>query len=865
MDPRQPADPSFSIVIPTLNEVDNIYPLLTRIFDIRDLETVPFEVVFVDDNSTDGTREAVCQWQKGYPVRLICREAAEGLAGAVVEGARAARGDIVVVMDADLSHPPEALPALIGPLLDGSRDMVIGSRYTPGGTTPDWPPSRRIASWLATLPARILSDPCDPLAGFFAVRRKHLAGLDMTVSGFKIGLETLVAGRGEFRVAEIPITFYDRYTGKSKMNRRVILEYVFQVLGLCGVRPAATFATGLRAALVMGVVVDALFFALLQRRGLSLASAHIAGFVGACLVTTPIHCRWTFPGREWSAGRAGGIVVVSLLALALRGGLLGDALRLGLPQLPALVVSSLISLLFAATALAFFIFNGPRTADVTERLFCLGVIVYALVLRLAYLGLPALLEEEAYYWNYAQHPAMGYLDHPPMVAVLIRLGTALCGTSEFAVRLAAVACWMTTAWFTYALTRALAGRLAGFRAVMLLSALPAFFAVGLLMTPDAPLTACWSAVIYFLYQALLHERPRAWVGVGIALGLGMFSKYTVILLGPAIVLFVLLDSRSRRWLRSPWPYLAALIALGLFAPVIVWNAQHHWASFLFQSERRVTAATHFTTHVLLGQILLLLTPTGVLGLFAFLAHGRLFLQTRRFLFFLLLVVIPLTVFVFFSLTKEVQLNWTGPLWLGLVPFLAASMAVPDDAPAVITWCRRLWPATAISLLLLSGAFLHYYSLGLPGVPTLERPFLAGWDRLATEIDAIVAANTTPDGTRPVVVGMDKYRIASGLAFYRYKHALEAAQPDPRRAITETTGWHVFGWTDLMYAFWLPPAQLDGKNLLLVAFSMETADDKFFASYVDDIGPVQTLDVKMAGKDIDHCYIRLVQGYHHEGE
>ena len=868
--------PAVSIVIPTLNEAENIYPLLTRIFDVAEASQLSLEVVIVDDSSTDGTRDQVRGWVLTHPVTLVCRETKDGLASAVIEGARAARGAIVVVMDADLSHPPEILPDLIAPLAAGTHDMVIGSRYTRGGSTPDWPLGRKMASRLATVPARILTDPQDPLAGFFSVGKDNLANLDKSVSGFKIGLEVLVAGEGKLRVAEVPITFYDRYKGKSKMNKGIIFDYFRQVLNLIGVRPAASFTTGLSAALCVGGVLDFLVFFLLHARGVVPGSAHIGSFFAASFVVAIIHYRWTFSQKELKWGQVGGFLVISLLVLMLRGGLLGDLLRLGCPLYPAMLVTIPASI--AATALGLMCFvcngNGGRpSADVRGRLFCLGGILFSLTLRFLYLGLPALLEEEAYYWNYAHHLAMGYLDHPPMVAVLIRAGTLLSGTAEFGVRIMAMVCWLVTAAFSYALTRSLYGRLAAFRAVMLLSVLPVFFSVGLFMTPDAPLTACWSGALYFLYRAFLLERPRAWLGVGICLGLGMFSKYTIALLGPGIVLFMLIDSKGRKWLFKPEPYLAVIIALLLFSPVIVWNYGHHWASFVFQGERRVTGMTEFSTHILIGQILLLLTPTGVLGLLAFLMHGRslplsLWPETgpnrRAFLFFLLMLAAPLSVFFFFSLTKEVKLNWTGPLWLAVIPFIAATMTGEMAAPALmIRWCRRLWPATVVVMLFLSGLCLHYYSLGLPGLPTLDRPFLTGWKDVARTVDGMVVVIQKKSGQRPVVVGMDKYKIASGLAFYRYRDVVSGGDKTPDWVIRETSSGHLFGKNGLMYAYWFPPAALDGKDLLLVASSRDMIDERSLRGYVGDMDEIRELDITENGSIIDHCFIRLVHGYHHD--
>ena len=867
--------PAVSIVIPTLNEAENIYPLLTRIFEVAESSQLSLEVVIVDDSSTDGTRDQVRGWEITHPVTLVCRETKDGLASAVIEGARAARAPIVVVMDADLSHPPEILPDLIAPLVAGTHDMVIGSRYTKGGSTPDWPLGRKMASRLATVPARILTDPQDPLAGFFSVGRDNLANLDKSVSGFKIGLEVLVAGEGNLRVAEVPITFFDRYKGKSKMNKGIIFDYFRQVLNLIGVRPAPSFSTGLSAALCVGGALDFLVFFLLHARGVAPGSAHIGSFCAASIVVAIIHYRWTFPLEKLKWGHIGGFLVISLLGLMLRGGLLGDLLRLGCPLYPAMLVTIPASI--AATALGLMCFicagsGGRPSADVRGRVFCIGVILFSLILRLLYLGLPALLEEEAYYWNYAHHLAMGYLDHPPMVAVLIRAGTLLFGTAEFGVRIMAMACWLVTAGFSYALTKSLYGRASAFRAVMLLSVLPVFFSVSLFMTPDAPLTACWSGALYFLYRAFLLERPRAWIGVGICLGLGMFSKYTIALLGPGIVLFMLIDPKSRKWLLKPEPYIAVIIALLVFSPVIVWNYGHHWASFVFQGERRVTGMTEFSTHILIGQILLLLTPTGVLGLFAFLMHGRSLPLSRRpetgpnrraYLFFLLMLTAPLSVFFFFSLTKEVKLNWTGPLWLAVIPFIAATITGEMAVPALIRWCRRLWPGTVVVMLFLSGLCLHYYSLGLPGIPTLDRPFLTGWEDVASTVDGMVAVIRKKSGQRPIVVGMDKYKIASALAFYRYRDIVSGKDRTPDWVIGETSSGHLFGKNGLMYAYWFPPAVLDGKDLLLVASSRDMIDERFLRGYVGGMSEIRELAITKNGSIIDHCFIRLVHGYHHE--
>ena len=205
-----------SIVVPTLNEVENVEPLVRQI-----MEAAPscLEILMVDDGSSDGTRERVRSLQPKYPVRLLERDNPTlGLSGAVIAGDRAAAGEILVVMDADLSHPPAEIFGLVAPLLEGRADMVIGSRYVRGGTTPGWPVYRKIMSRLAAGVAYPLTGVHDSMCGFFAIKRVRLLQLAPAATGFKIAFEAIVRGGRGLRVLEVPIAFVDRARGKSKMS-----------------------------------------------------------------------------------------------------------------------------------------------------------------------------------------------------------------------------------------------------------------------------------------------------------------------------------------------------------------------------------------------------------------------------------------------------------------------------------------------------------------------------------------------------------------------------------------------------------------------------------------------------------------------
>ena len=205
-----------AIIIPTLQEVENVEPLITEI----EQTDLPFtEIVFVDDGSTDGTREQIRALAGKRRVRLVERDGSDrGLAGAIVAGAESTAADLLVVMDADLSHPPRQIGTLLRPILMNEADLVIGSRYIHGGATPGWPIWRRVISRAASGLAYPLTGVRDSMCGFFVVRRDCLLRFAKTAVGFKIVFEMMVRGRRTLRVREVPIVFQNRERGRSKMS-----------------------------------------------------------------------------------------------------------------------------------------------------------------------------------------------------------------------------------------------------------------------------------------------------------------------------------------------------------------------------------------------------------------------------------------------------------------------------------------------------------------------------------------------------------------------------------------------------------------------------------------------------------------------
>ncbi len=217
--------PTLSVVVPTYREAENLPHLIDRIAKVRNDCALDLELLIVDDDSQDGTEELIAARSEEW-LRLIVRTEDRGLSLAVLEGLRQAKGDVLVCMDADLSHPPETLPTIVQKVQEGA-DFVVGSRYVDGGTTADdWSVWRWLNSAIATLLARPLTSVRDPLAGFFALpRRTYESGRDFSPLGYKIGLELLVRCRCK-RVAEVPIHFEDRKFGKSKLNLQQQLLYL---------------------------------------------------------------------------------------------------------------------------------------------------------------------------------------------------------------------------------------------------------------------------------------------------------------------------------------------------------------------------------------------------------------------------------------------------------------------------------------------------------------------------------------------------------------------------------------------------------------------------------------------------------------
>jgi hypothetical protein len=393
--------------------------------------------------------------------------------------------------------------------------------------------------------------------------------------------------------------------------------------------------------------------------------------------------------------------------------------------------------------------------------------VLALVaLRLVAAAWTPLTFDEAYYWMWSKHLAGGFYDHPPAVAVVIRLGTLVAGDTEFGVRLVSILLALPMSWAIYRAASILFGdqRVAATATILLNVTLMA--GVGtMIVTPDAPLLVATSFVLFFLAKVLETGQGAWWLAVGAAVGAALLSKYTALFFGPAILIWLLSDANLRRWLISPWPYLGSLVALAMFAPVILWNADHQWVSFMKQLGRaRIEDFKPAFIAELIPTQVAFATPLvfilGSMGLYA-LWSGKAGGSAARGLINAMFWTITLY-FSWHSLHARVEANWFGPVY----PSFAIAAAVAANRvrwqarqQRLVDFCSR-W-AFPVGLLMFALLVVQANTGVLTGYrrDASVHDVGVGWRELAREIEAVrVRVGAT------CVLASD-YGTTSWLAFY----------------------------------------------------------------------------------------------------
>ena len=417
--------------------------------------------------------------------------------------------------------------------------------------------------------------------------------------------------------------------------------------------------------------------------------------------------------------------------------------------------------------------------------------VLALTLWRAYTAATLPLHpDEAYYWLWSRHLALSYFDHPPMIAYLIKLATFF-SQAEFWVRLPALFVSVGCSFLLWFLAKDLFDRddiaAAG---VILLNVYPVTMAGSIIISPDVPAFLFWTACLWSFWRIIKTGKAAWWYVLGVMFGAALLSKYTCVLLGPALLAY-LLFSEDRQWLSTVHPYLASLVALVIFSPVIIWNHAHEWVSFAFQLSHGMGGSSYKFSHIVdyIGGQLLVASPfVWFLGVWA---AGVFFFRRDKRMLFLAITSLPIVLFFGYSSLKKLgEANWPAMAYVSMS--IAAAAYYLEGSRL-----RRglLTGAVLLSFLLSGLTLLHARFTVLPLAnyfPKLAYTDATNWFWGWREIGAVLEKR--PD-TKIILV--QSHQAAAELIYYT--HETIPVCVDKERA--RFSQFNLWGW----------PKGLEGQN------------------------------------------------------
>ena len=422
------------------------------------------------------------------------------------------------------------------------------------------------------------------------------------------------------------------------------------------------------------------------------------------------------------------------------------------------------------------------------------------IFRLIYINFVPLVPQEAYYWKYAMHLALSYFDHPPMTAYIIAFFTWIGGDHVFFIRIGSVILSTGLLILIYSITKRLFQNTKWAILAVLAINCTVIFSIGsIIITPDVPFLFFWTLIVYSLVRLQESDHWKWWYLGGAALGLGLLSKYTAILIVPGIFIYLLLSHSQRKWLLTIHPYLALIFALFIFSPVIIWNYQHEWASFLFQSSNRFSQMIRLRFDYffqLIGSQLGMLTPyIFILVLVGWIQIGILSFKERNEKYSLLFwIALPVYfVFTLSSFRSLVKMNWLAPAY---ITSIIASIVWIQSAQT--KWSNRFKkifkPGLILGLIIV--VFMHLFPI-FPLFPSRKGDTWTGWQELSEKVVEIKVEM----GEDTFIFGHE-YKIPSEITFYTPNHIA-------------THSGEIIGEKGLQYTFWTDFNELIGKDAIFV--------------------------------------------------
>ncbi|NOQ97092.1 MAG: hypothetical protein GQ561_02930 [Calditrichae bacterium] len=394
------------------------------------------------------------------------------------------------------------------------------------------------------------------------------------------------------------------------------------------------------------------------------------------------------------------------------------------------------------------------------------VILIIFVLRILIAAAMNLVPDETYYWDWSRFLSMGYFDHPPMVAWLVFMATSVLGDTFWAIKAVPLLGGLGISIILFFLSKRYLTSETGIIILLILVNFTLVFAIGgLILTPDIPMVFFWTMGLLLAYQALFEEKQWAWPALGIVAGLGLLSKYTFVLFGLTIFLFMLSDSSYRKLFLSWKPWIAFVLSVIVFSSNLIWNLQNSWISFAFQLGSRSgqpdfwKRMTYFLEYI--GAEIGLLSPFIFIALIiATLLIFRQYSKNHELRFLLFFTYVPLVFFAIFSWRSRIEPNWPAPALIAAILLVIWFWEKSRDNPRLIRFINF---AIIFSLFTTVIITLHGIFPFLPIAAEKDRTSAQrGWKEFIAQVND-VRQRENPKLNYPLIA--NSYQITSMLAFY----------------------------------------------------------------------------------------------------
>lgn len=444
--------------------------------------------------------------------------------------------------------------------------------------------------------------------------------------------------------------------------------------------------------------------------------------------------------------------------------------------------------------------------------------------------------QESYYWNYSEHPDLSYFDHPPMTAYLIYLFTGIFGDNAFGVHFSAIFVSVILALALFYFINILFDEKTAFWAVVVASTTFIFALGSLIITPDAPLLLFWLLVMVSMYQSVRSGRNLWWILTGVFLGSAFVSKYTAVFALVGAFLYLVVSKQRRVYLRTAGPFLTLVAALIVSLPVIIWNYQHGWASFGFQSGRRATDLVSLHPDYFfgfigsqIGVLAIFLMPLFIWGIIKAISKVK---NDQRLALLFWFCIPTLIFFVAISPLTYVKMNWLAPAYLSGFP-LALYFYFRSTRRSL-----KNYGIFALTFSVMFTVVVHIVAL-VPWFGIGRADTINGFKELSARVDEI--KKDFENQGQLFICGYE-YKTASQLRFY-----LEG-QP-------ETCSNNIVGKRGLAYDYWSDPDTLVGRNCIFVYDERNRyKEPEKLSVFFEHVGGPEVLTVTRGGKKITDFYI-----------